>query len=189
MKFADVIPYLKTGLTVAAPFIPGGPAVVAAVNAFLPDSDKLSDSATGGEILAKYQGLSSDQRLQLESKQIDLQIADSNNWAKNVQSMADADAKGASTRPEIALMMAKCVCFSMIAMITAVFVAVINKDSQMLTALGNTWPLVTAILATATALLRAYFGMRTKEKQARYAAATNQPISDAVGGIAKLFKR
>jgi len=33
-----------------------------------------------------------------------------------------------------------------------------------------------AILATPTALLRAYFGMRTTEKKSRYAAATGQPV-------------
>jgi hypothetical protein len=189
MNFADAIPFLKTGLSVAAPFIPGGGAIVAAINAFLPDSDKLADAATGGEILAKYQGLSSDQRLQLESKQIDFEIAESNNWAKNVKSLADADASGSSTRPQIAMLMAYIVVFSVVALIVAIFWAAVTKDSVMINSLSASWELILVALGTPSALLRAYFAMRTKEKQTRYAAAANQPIADVVGGITKLFGR
>jgi hypothetical protein len=46
------------------------------------------------------------------------------------------------------------------------------------------------LLATPTALLRAYFGMRTNEKKARYAAAIGQPVpTGIVAGLTGLLRK
>ena len=58
----------------------------------------------------------------------------------------------------------------------------------MVKALADAWPMLIAILGTPTSLLGAYFGMRTKEKRARYAAAAGQPFG-AVAGVLKLINR
>jgi hypothetical protein len=85
--------------------------------------------------------------------------------------------------------MAWAVFFAVSGAVLVLGAAVTSDDSVLVEKLGNTWPLLLAILGTPTALLRAYFGLRTKEKQARYAAATGQPIADVVGGLARLFKK
>jgi len=58
--------------------------------------------------------------------------------------------------------------------------------------LKESWPLLVAILGTPTALLRAYFAMRTKEKKARYDMTLGdscaQPQASVGGFISGLFK-
>ena len=63
------------------------------------------------------------------------------------------------------------------------------ENTEMLKELKESWELMLVLLGTPTALLRAYFGMRTKEKQARYAAATGQPIAGVMGGVLGLFRK
>jgi hypothetical protein len=86
-------------------------------------------------------------------------------------------------------MMAWTVVIAVCGMMLIWAIAVVMKDSAMLKELKESWELMLVLLGTPTALLRAYFGMRTKEKHARYAAATGQPIAQAVGGLANIFKR
>ena len=45
-----------------------------------------------------------------------------------------------------------------------------------------------AVIGTPTALLRAYFGMRTKEKQSRYSAAAGQDMSSGLAGLVKAIR-
>lgn len=53
--------------------VPGGGAIVSAINAFLPDDKKLPDNATGSQATAAAQNLTPEQRTQLESQELDLQ--------------------------------------------------------------------------------------------------------------------
>lgn len=189
MKFADAIPLLKGFAGIASTLIPGGPAILAAANLFLPTDKQLPSTATGDQIISSIDGLDSDSKAQLMSKEIDLAIVESNNWSKNVASMNQADGVGASARPYIALMMAWTVLASIVFLMVALFWAIVTSDNDMIKALSDSWELILVALGTPSALLRAYFGMRTKEKHARYAAATNQPIADVVGGFTKIFNR
>jgi len=189
LNFSKLFETLKGPLlSVASTFIPGGPAILGAINAILPDDKKLPDSATGGDIRLAVQQLPPAQRASLMEKQLDVQIAEISAWEGIQASLAQADEAGSSTRPFIALMMAWVVVVVVIIFVLVWAVAIATEDSNTLSALANSWQLMLAIIATPTVLLRSYFGMRTKEKMARYSAATEQPfgsIANLIGALKK----
>ncbi len=174
-------------LGIAASLIPGGPAILGAINAFLPDDKKLPDTATGGQMMDAVNQLPAADRASLMEKRLDVEMAEINTWASIQESHAKADATGSSTRPAIAMMMAWVVIIEIVIIVSAWGYAVITKDFTMVKAVGDAWPMLLAIVATPSALLRAYFGMRTKEKTARYSAASGQPVG-AIAGLIKAFK-
>lgn len=162
--------------------VPGGGLAIAAINALLPGGTNIPEDATGDDLEAAVNSLPADQRESILSKQIDLKITESNNWASIQDAHATADASGSSTRPEIAMMMAKVVALSVLLNSIALLAAVLLGNQEVIKALSDAWPLILAILGTPTILLKAYFGLRTQEKKARYAASIG---SDAgAGGIA-----
>lgn len=188
MNFGKLFDTLKgPTLTLASTLIPGGPAILAAINLMLPDDKKLPETATGGDMRNTVNQLTPEQRGSLMEKQLDVEIAEINAWEGIQGSLAAADSTGSSTRPLIALMMAWVIVGAISAIIGAWMMAIIDNDVETLKVLNGSWPALLAIVATPTALLRAYFGMRTKEKTARYSAATGQPMG-AVANIIKLLK-
>lgn len=181
--------FLSGALDVVGAFVPGVAAATKAVNALLPDDKKLDlNTSTGQDVLNAYNGLDENQRAIVE-KQFDVEMAEINASVDKLQAMVSAETSTANMRPKIAYMMAWSVLIAVLFMMVIWGKAVWVKDAESLKQLSESWPLMLAILGTPTALLRAYFGMRTKEKQSRYAAATGQPIAGAIGGIAQIFKR
>lgn len=183
----------KIGGSVIKNVIPGGgiaSLVIDSINAFLPEDKQLPEAATGDQAMSAIASLPPDQQAQVLSKQFDVEIAEINGWVQVVESLAKADATGASTRPEIALMMARVVCFAVIVAISSWAVAVLTNKENLLGNLNGSWPLVVAVLATPTALLRSYFGMRTDEKKSRYSAATGGGVQQGglIADLAALFK-
>jgi hypothetical protein len=184
VNFGKLFDTLKGPLLAAAStVIPGGPLILAAVNEMLPDGQKLPATATGADMRAAVNTLPADQRGSLMEKELDVEIAEINAWEGIQASLAQADASGASTRPYIAKLMAWCVVIAIALFMGVWAVAVLGDDVATLEVLSESWPMILALVATPTALLRAYFGMRTKEKTARYSAASGQPL----GGIANLI--
>ncbi|MEE8206915.1 MAG: hypothetical protein V3T82_08190, partial [Nitrospinaceae bacterium] len=100
-------------------------------------------------------------------------------------SLAQADATGNTTRPFIACLMAWAVFLTVFAFLTGFIWAVIDGDARILKAMADAWGIMFAVLATPTALLRSYFGQRTSEKKARYAAATGLPFESGIAGFIK----
>ena len=73
MKLGKLFNVLKGPLAaVASTFIPGGPAVLSAVNAILPNDKKLPETATGQEIVNAVDALPPEQRASLMEKEVDL---------------------------------------------------------------------------------------------------------------------
>jgi len=189
MDFGKLFDAIKGPLlSVASTLIPGGPLILGAVNAMLPDDEKLPESATGTDIRNAVNQLTPEQRGSLMEKQLDVEIAEIKSWEGIQASLSQADAAGSSTRPYIALMMAWIVAI-VVSLFTAVWVYAIFKDqSDTLKILSDSWPMMLAVIGTPTALLRAYFGMRTKEKTARYSVASGQPagtIANLIGAFRK----
>jgi hypothetical protein len=175
-------------LAVASTLIPGGPLILGAVNALLPDDKKLPATATGGEICNAVNALTPDQKSSLMEKELEVEIAEINAWAGIQESFAKADASGSSTRPYIAMMMAWCVVIEIAVVVLVWAIAVFDDDLATLKILKDSWPMLLALIATPTALLRAYFGMRTKEKQSRYSALSGHNVSGGFAGLIKAFK-
>jgi len=184
MNFKKLFETLKGPLlTAASTLIPGGPLILGAVNAMLPEDRKLPVTATGHDMRNAVAALSSEQRSSLMEKELDVEIAEITSWADIQQAHAVADAAGSSTRPFIALMMAWCI-VTVVAIFIVVWAdAVIGGKAELLKTLNDSWPMILAVVGTPTALLRAYFGMRTSEKKARYSAAAGQPV----GALASLI--
>ena len=189
MNFGKIFDSLKGPLAaVASTMIPGGPAILAAVNAFLPDEKKLPDTATGGDIVSAVGSLPPEQRSSLMEKQIDLEIEKVHSWTDIQKSLNEADASGASTRPWIAKMMATIVAIAVLMFMVVWALAIGTGDAETLKALSDSWAMMLTVLGTPTALLRAYFGMRTKEKQARYSAASGQPMAGGISSLIGILK-
>ncbi|AQS36627.1 hypothetical protein Sps_01461 [Shewanella psychrophila] len=176
----------KVGASILADVIPGGNTIIKVINEFLPDDIKLGDRATGAEIQNVVSSLPAEIQVQVLAKQFDVEITEIKEYTNVVKALGDVDKTGLSTRPAIAMMMSQIVAFSVVILISFLAVAMFNKDVATITAIGDNWPLVIAILGTPTALLRAYFGMRTKEKQQKYQAVSNTPPESVFSGLLNL---
>jgi len=185
MDFGKLFDTIKGPLlTAASAVIPGGPLILGAINAMLPDDKKLPESATGGDMRDAVNQLAPEQRASLMEKQLDVEIEGIKSWTSIQEAHSIADAVGSSTRPAIAMMMAWVIVIEVAVIVGAWAFAVITGKADIVKAINDAWPMLLAIVATPTALLRAYFGMRTKEKTARYSTATGQPV----GVVANLIK-
>jgi len=184
MKLLDV---LKTvGSVAIRTAVPGGGLILDLVNEFLPDDKKLPAHATGEQALRAIDALPPDQRARLFEKELDVEIAEINSWTSIVESLSKADAAGASTRPWIAKLMAVEVFLIGVGLAGAWLAVLLQGDSDTLATLNDSWATILAVLGTPTALLRAYFGMREREKKARYALAAGK--DPQAGGIAGLLQ-
>ena len=86
-------------------------------------------------------------------------------------------------------MMAKTVSFAIILFISVWVVAIFRNQEETLKQLHEAWPLMLTVLATPTALLRAYFGMRSNEKKSRYEMANGvQGKGNVITNIISAFR-
>lgn len=176
----------KVGTGIFRDFVPGGDAIIDVVNAVLPDHKKLSPDATGQDIRSAVDTLPPEQRAMVLTKEFDVEIAEINGWSRTQEAMAQVDIARASTRPQIAMMMAKVVAFAIIIVIAIWAVAVIRNNIETLKVLAESSMFLFTVLGTPTLLLRSYFGLRTKEKseQTRVGTGTGpapNPIAEVIG--------
>jgi len=174
MKLGEIL--AKVGSTIVKSVVPGGGLIIDLVNGFLPEGKKLPEDATGEQVNQVVKTLPSEQQSQIYLKEIDVELAEISSWTQVQGSLAEADKAGASTRPKIALMMAYIVGFVVLSFSSMWIVAIFRDQVEMVRRLADSWPLMLTIVATPTALLRAYFGMRSKEKKERYSAAMGQAV-------------
>lgn len=175
-------------LGVASTLIPGGPIILGAINAMLPEDNKLPPTATGADMHQAVNNLSPDAKASLMEKELDVEIAEIEGWVNIQESMSKADIAGNSTRPFIALMMAWALVIELAAIIFVWGMAVWSKDNATLTILSNSWGMLAVLIGIPMELLRYYFGKRTKEKQSRYSAMSGQDVGGGLAGIIKAFK-
>ena len=159
MKFSEVFNAIKPFASVAASFIPGGPAVVGLLNAVLPDDKKLPETATGQQIMDAHSSLTPNQQSSLSEKKIDLEIAQEEGWTDRYKAMTAAD--GHSTRPAIALMMARVLSFETLAFTVWCFVYPEQMRNPIL------WSVFGSLTLIPGGLLGKYFGELRKEQANR----------------------
>jgi hypothetical protein len=164
MKIKDFFKKIKPFASVAASYIPGGPAVVAALNMVLPDDQKLSEAATGSEILSRYDSLDSAAKQSVMEKEIDLEMAEIEGFTERYKAMCAAD--GQSTRPEIAKVMAWMLAIPYVLIGMSIFYAIVSGEAK----LEDMWQTLLAYLGIPLTLLRAYFGILEKEQGNRLGA-------------------
>lgn len=175
----------KVGASVLADVVPGGNTILNVVNGFLDDEDKLPTNATGTDIQNAVSKLPPNTQAELMSKEFDVEIVAIKEHTNVIKALGDVDATGNSTRPFIALLMAWVVALAITGIIFMLGVAIWGKDHATIKAIGECWPLITAMLAIPSGLLNSYFGKRTKEKQQKYQALSN---STPINGFADLIK-
>lgn len=181
---------LKAAAAIAAPLAsshPLGAAALAAINAFLPEGEQLPDKATSRDVTDKIAALPAGQQAALLGQQIEAEVEVERIFAGSVVAMAEVDKAGASTRPYIAKLMAWYFVVSGVLLALALCLAV-QEGEESVRALSELWLMVLTWMGLPVALLRSYFGMRTDEKNARYAAAVGQSLP-ARGALAAIFSK
>ncbi|AAQ96494.1 hypothetical protein [Vibrio phage VP16T] len=180
------------GSAVISEAVPGGGLVLDAINYFLDDDKKLPLTATGAQAQAAIKALSPEQQSALLAKQLDVKIEDIRQSHDTLRTMLDADKDNPqTTRPWIAKW-----AFVFTALFSGVVGAVVigayayavgKQDVELVKAIMDGWPFVLAVLTAVTGtfslLLRAYFGMLSKEHECRVGAATGNYKPSAMSGL------
>ena len=187
------------------------------VNELLPSDKQLNpDIATGKDLVNAVNSLPPDQQAIVMSKELDVDIIEEQEFTKRIQALGEVDKTGHSTRPKIADRMAWLVayavfvaitmwgvCMSVIVWQVVVTLKAIRAGSdaaggidpvEAMKVVKDSWPFILAVLGIPSALLRAYFAMRSKEKNARVNMAIADsgqapPASGIAGLIGSFLKR
>ncbi len=179
------------GAGVISSVVPGGSAIVAAVNAFLPDDAKLGDSATGSDISTAMQKLTPEDRAELMTKQFEVDITQIKESNSTVRVMLESDAANPhSTRPYIAKGSFHVIAFTIVVTIAMWAYGIASGNSGMVKTVMDGWPFVVAVITPLVTLLWAYFGILKQEHKQRMDAAGGQSTPSGITGIlSSLLKR
>jgi len=182
MKFWDIV---KTvGGAVVSNVGPGGAASVNAVNAFLPDDSKLSESATGDDVATAIQSLPADQRASVMNKELDVTMTEIKESHSTVRAMLEADTKTPhTTRPYIAKGSFHVIAFTIITVISVWAYGVFIKDTDIIKAVMDGWPFVLAVMGPLVVLLHAYFGVLKQEQKNKLDAANGVAQPSGIAGM------
>lgn len=180
-RFSKFLSFLGRGARLAASLHPA----IGMINAILPGDRQLPEGAGPEEVKAAYLGLSPAERERLDAE---AELADIEASRDKLEAMVSVESAGSNTRPFIAKLMACTVTGQAVALFGLWYTAVLLGNQAILGQIAGSWELVAALMALPAAVVRAYMGMRTREKRARYAAATGQDIGAAVGGLAQAVK-
>jgi len=183
MKFKEILGMAGNVLGTVNPLVGGA---IKAVNQFLPEEDKLPETASVNQVKDAVYKLSPAEQSAVMEKEIDLEIAKVESFADVQKALAEADAKGASTRPHIAVLMGWAITLCVTPLAWALVYAIIASDEQMINSINDSYMIVLALLAPMVTIVHTYFGKRTKEKEARYKVAANQPV-EKESGLATLI--
>lgn len=181
MKFKDILLTVGTGLLSSNPY---GAAIVGAVNLFLDDDDKLPEGATGEQLKQKIEKLSPEAQASLFEKEIALEIAREEGWTERYKAMCSSD--GQSTRPKIALMMAKIFSACLLGFLVIIAYAV-AKDGMEVLNQPYLWTVFATLTATPAGVLMKYFGELRREQSNRLNSLGNKGIVEDLGLFEKLF--
>ena len=190
MNLWDIVKTVGTGII--STMVPGGAAIVGAVNAFLPDDAKLPENATGQQAQDALASIPAEQRAQLMDKQFDIQITQIKEAYSSNRAMLEADAiTPHTTRPYIAKHSFHVVAFVCITTVSLWSYGIIKADDTMVKTIVEGWPFLLAAIAPLVVLLHAYFGVLKQEQKNKLDAATGggtQPTGIA-GLISQVFKK
>ncbi len=158
--------------------------IVESVNEFLSDDDKLDENSTGSDIGNALNKMPAEDRAAVMSKEFDVEIVKEQEHTKRFEAMARVDASGHTTRPKISLLFAWNLVLTSDALIGAICYGIIKNQITLDTA----WPAFVAILAPFAVVVKAYFGLRTAEKQQKYEMGSGVK-SSPVGLLGALAKK
>ncbi len=196
---ASVWEVVKTvGAGVISSVVPGGGAVIDVINMFLDDDKKLPATATGQQALDAIDSLPPEAQVQVLNKQLDVKLESIKQSHDSLRAMLAANANSThTTRPWIAKwsFVFTAIFSGVVGLIVvcAYAYAVYKRDAALVAAVVDGWPFVLAVMGAVTGtfsiLLRAYFGLLSKEHDAKVGAATGtfkpNAIASIMGALAK----
>jgi len=166
--------------------LPGsGSAILSMVNEFLPDDQKLPADATGHEVSNAIQSLPADQRAAIMEKQFDVDITQIKESNATARAMLEAESKSThSTRPKIAYQAFQVVASISLMIVFGWLYAITTGKADMVSAIVDGWPWVTAIILPFVGWLNSYFGiLKTEHKNRLDAAGGATPAPSGIAGI------
>ena len=172
---------LDIGAKVGGTLFPPLAAAIAVINTVLPKDKQLPESATGKEAAAAMMTLPASDRESILSQEIAAEVTKDNNFKDIVLALNEADASGASTRPQIANRAMHTLTGLSVVITLCIMWAVVTGDAEMIKNIKDLWPIVAVLLTPFAAVVKQYLGIRTHDKRARLQAAVGQPVSAPVG--------
>lgn len=181
MKLVDI---LKTvGSAVISTAVPGGPLLIAGVNAMLPDDKQLPSTVTGEQAMGVVDSLSPDQKALVLNKEFEVELTQIKESNATLRAMLQADAASTqTTRPKMALGSFYIVAAVTLSIAAGWLYAVYLSDDP-LGGIVDGWPFVLALVAPFTTLMHAYFGVLKQEHKNRLDAGTGNSTPTGLAGI------
>jgi len=190
MNLLDIAKTVGAGIF--STVVPGGAAILTAVNQFLPDDKKLPDTVTGGQIVETVNSLKPEQRTRIIKMQFEVDIETIKQRGDTLRTMLIQDAINPhSTRPKIALIFGWTVALSIMILIVSISYAVITQDDEMIKAVSQMALVIGTLLGPLVLILRLYFGDLREEQRNKLNASNGgelKPISGLLGGLIKVGK-
>ena len=182
MKLWDVVRTVGSGIV--REVVPGGGLLVEAVNAFLPDGQKLPHDASGEDIDRAVAKLPPEQQAAVLEKEFDVDITHIKESNATVRAMLESDAKNPhSTRPYIAKGSFHVVAFAVIVAISVWAYGVFTDNSELVKSVMDGWQFVLAVIGPLVTLLWAYFGVLKQEHKNKLDAANGASTKSGLAGI------
>lgn len=177
MRLRDIL--RKVGGAVVREAIPGGGLILDAIG-WHSDPD-----VTGDKLAAELRT-----RPEIMEREFDVREEQIKQEGETLRAMLAADAQSThTTRPYIAKHSFHVLAIVSVAIVAALLLAV-GKSSDPLQSLNNAWPLVLSVVAPFVMLLRAYFGLLSREHKNRLDSAQGASNPDGlVGLITNMFNR
>lgn len=170
-----------TALSVAFPA--AAPAVLAMVNTFLSEEDKLPETATGAEVESKLGKLPPDLQQTIYLKEIELDKVIVEEKYSTLRTMLEHDSRSQhTTRPKIAYQSFQVIGASILMVAASTCVQIVQGEVNPLDA-GT---LILALTAPLAIILRAYFGILRDERASLHTVADGKPRD--FGLLSKLLK-
>ena len=186
MNIWDIVKNVGTGIF--SEVVPGGRAILNVVNEFLPSDSKLSESSTVEDVNVAINSLPDDLQVELAKEQFKVDIK----AYETLQTMLASDSTSThTTRPWIAkwafvftAVFSGTIGFVVIAL-WAYAVAIAN--TELVKAVVDGWPFVLALIGavtgTFTILLKAYFGLLSKEHENKIGGSTGNYKPSAIAQV------
>ena len=194
--FWDILKKVGTGII--ANVVPGGAGMIELANTLLPDDKKLPADATGEQAQNAVMALPPEKRAEIMALEFEVELTEIKESHDTLRTMLTADATSThTTRPAIARQAFAFSCwfngFAGGVVLLAYAYAVYKQNATLLTAIVDGWPFVLAVMGavtgTAAIIVRAYFGVLTKEHEQKVGAATGNFKPSAVASIMQAVGR
>jgi hypothetical protein len=186
MDLWSIVKTVGTGLI--STMVPGGPLIVAGINAVLPADQQLPANATGQQAMDAIESLPPAEQAAVKKKQYDVEITQIKESHDTVRTMLTADATmPQSTRPYIAKGSFHVVAFVCVMTVSLWAYGILKADTKMVTTIVNGWPFLLAAIGPLVVLLHAYFGVLKTEQKNKLDAANGHSSPAGLAGILSAF--